>query len=192
VSGRSPNWDASLFSQGLPGWVKPPRSSNSLSRAESPPGAPCASFRPTPSASEPPSNCGATRPFSAFLFRPSRVWGHWHSPALLNDLGGDLAALLSSRRDIDTHLVLTATARQTDLEGAVGRFQMFRPSRLIFTRLDETDSLGAAFSVAARHGKPVSFFCNGQLIPEDIQPASRSVLVEALVRRLPEVLRAAA
>jgi flagellar biosynthesis protein FlhF len=114
------------------------------------------------------------------------------SPALLNDLGGDLAALLSSRRDIDTHLVLTATARQTDLEGAVGRFQMFRPSRLIFTRLDETDSLGAAFSVAARHGKPVSFFCNGQLIPEDIQPASRSVLVEALVRRLPEVLRAAA
>jgi flagellar biosynthesis protein FlhF len=114
------------------------------------------------------------------------------SPALLSDLGGDLAALLGSRRDIDTHLVLTATARRSDLESAVGRFQIFRPSRLIFTRLDETDSLGAAFSVAARHEKPVSFFCNGQLIPEDIQPASRSVFVEALVRRLPEVLRAAA
>jgi flagellar biosynthesis protein FlhF len=114
------------------------------------------------------------------------------SPALLNDLGGDLAGLLSSRQDIDTHLVLTATARQTDLENAVLRFRMFRPSRLIFTRLDETDSLGAAFSVAARHEKPVSFFCNGQLIPEDIQAASKSVLVEALVRRLPEVLRAAA
>lgn len=114
------------------------------------------------------------------------------SPALLSDLGGDLAALLGSRQEIDTHLVLTATARRSDLESAVGRFQIFRPSRLIFTRLDETDSLGAAFSVAARHDKPVSFFCNGQLIPEDIQPASRSVFVEALVRRLPEVLRAAA
>jgi flagellar biosynthesis protein FlhF len=114
------------------------------------------------------------------------------SPALLNDLGRDLAGLLSSRQDIDTHLVLTATARQTDLENAVARFRMFQPSRLIFTRLDETDSLGAAFSVVARHEKPVSFFCNGQLIPEDIQAASKSVLVEALVRRLPEVLRAAA
>ena len=69
---------------------------------------------------------------------------------------------------------------------------MFLPSRLIFTRLDETDSLGALFSVAARREKPVSFFGNGQMIPEDIQPASRSLLVESLVRRLPDVLRAAA
>jgi flagellar biosynthesis protein FlhF len=114
------------------------------------------------------------------------------SPALLNDLGGNLANLLDSRQDIDTHLVLTANARLIDLERAVERFRMFRPSRLIFTKLDETDSLGAAFSIAARHDKPISYFCNGQLIPEDIQPASRSFLVEALVSRLPEVLRAAA
>ena len=35
---------------------------------------------------------------------------------MINDLGGDLAALLGGRQDIDTHLVLTATARQSDLE----------------------------------------------------------------------------
>jgi len=114
------------------------------------------------------------------------------SPALLNDLGGGLSALLGSRQDIDTHLVLTATSRQSDLEGALGRFQMVRPSRLIFTKMDETDSFGALFSIAARREKAISFFCGGQLIPEDIQPASKSLIVEALVRRLPEVLKAAA
>ena len=114
------------------------------------------------------------------------------SPALMNDLGGDLAALLNSRQDIDTHLVLTATSRLSDLEGAAERFEKFGPARLIFTRLDETESLGALFSLASQRNKPVSFLCNGQLIPEDIQPAARDTFVSALVRRLPDALRAAA
>jgi flagellar biosynthesis protein FlhF len=114
------------------------------------------------------------------------------SPAMFNDLGGDLASFLGRRQDIDTHLVLTATARQSDLESAVKRFEIFLPSRMIFTRLDETDSFGALFSVTARRDKAVSFFGNGQMIPEDIQPASRALLIESLVRRLPDVLRAAA
>lgn len=114
------------------------------------------------------------------------------SPVLLNDLGVELASFLSRRQDIDTHLVLTASARQSNLENAVGRFEIFRPSRLIFTKLDETESFGTIFSLAARRVTPISFFCNGQLIPEDIQPASSSLLVEPLVRRLPDVLRAAA
>jgi flagellar biosynthesis protein FlhF len=114
------------------------------------------------------------------------------SPGLLNDLGDDLSVLLSSRQDIDTHLVLTANSRPSDLEGAVQRFRKFNPSRLILTHFDETDSFGAAAGIAARSETPLSFFCSGQLIPEDIQPASKSLLVDALVRRLPDVLRAAA
>jgi len=114
------------------------------------------------------------------------------SPALIDELGMDIAAFLSRRQDIDTHLVLTATAKQLNLEKAAERFAIYSPSRLIFTRLDETESLGPQFGAALRVGKPLSFFTSGQLIPEDIEPASTQRVSEALVRHLPRSLRPAA
>jgi flagellar biosynthesis protein FlhF len=43
---------------------------------------------------------------------------------------------------------------------------------LIFTRMDETSSFGMILNEASRTGKPVSFFANGQRIPEDIEEAT--------------------
>jgi flagellar biosynthesis protein FlhF len=114
------------------------------------------------------------------------------SPALLDGPGADIAAFLSRRQEIDTHLVLTASMRQSDLEKTAGRFEIFRPSALIFTKLDETDSLGAIFCEAARTQRPVSFLCDGQLVPENIEPASRERLTKSLVRHLPSTLQSAA
>jgi len=114
------------------------------------------------------------------------------SPALLDGPGADIAAFFSRRQEIDTHLVLTASMRQSDLEKTAGRFEIFRPSALIFTKLDETDSLGAIFCEAARTQRPVSFLCDGQLVPENIEPASRERLTKSLVRHLPSTLQSAA
>ncbi|HEY3825671.1 MAG TPA: hypothetical protein VGL82_14000 [Bryobacteraceae bacterium] len=114
------------------------------------------------------------------------------SPALFDSVGMDLAAFIARRQTIDTHLVLTATTRPNDVEAAVKRFEMFRPSALIFTRLDEAGSTGTIASEAIRSGRPVSWLCTGQLIPEDIEAAATSRIAGALVRELPEVLRSAA
>jgi flagellar biosynthesis protein FlhF len=114
------------------------------------------------------------------------------SPALLDGPGADIAAFFTRRQEIDTHLVLTASMRQSDLEKTAGRFEIFRPSALIFTKLDETDSLGAIFGEAARTQRPVSFFCDGQLVPENIEPASKERLTKSLVRHLPSTLQSAA
>jgi flagellar biosynthesis protein FlhF len=97
----------------------------------------------------------------------------------------DLAHLLQGRQDIDTHLVLTASMRLADLRRTVDRFAAFRPNRLLFTRLDETDSTAAIFSEAARTGKPLSFFSTGPLVPEDWETASVDRIVRPLVRQLP-------
>jgi flagellar biosynthesis protein FlhF len=112
--------------------------------------------------------------------------------ALFESVGMDLAMFLSRRQDIDTHLVLTATTRPVDIEGAAKRFEAFRPAGLIFTRLDETDSTGSIAGEAIRSGKPVTWLCAGQLIPEDIEPASKRRIVGALVHQLPALLRSAA
>ena len=63
----------------------------------------------------------------------------------------------------------------------VDRFEIFRPQRMLFTRLDETESLGPIFNEAARTGKPLSFFANGQRIPEDLEAVTWDRLVERLL-----------
>ena len=110
----------------------------------------------------------------------------------LDESGSDLCAFLSSRQDIDTHLVLTATMRLQDLRRVVDLFEAFRPSKLLFSHLDETDSTAAIFSEAARSGKPLSFFSTGQLVPEDLESATKSRVTDSLVLELPQPCEAVA
>ena len=115
-----------------------------------------------------------------------------YSAASIEESGQDLASFLRGRLDIDIHLVLTASMRQADLQRTVDLFQPFQPAKLLFTRLDETDSTGTMFCEAARTGKPLSFFSTGQLIPEDMEPATKARITSFLVRELPQALRAVA
>jgi flagellar biosynthesis protein FlhF len=95
--------------------------------------------------------------------------------------GADLAAYLASEPEIDTHLVLSASTKSADITRAVDRFEVFRPGKLLFTRLDETDSWGAVLTEAARTAKPLSFLAAGQQIPEDLEPATKSRVVDLLL-----------
>jgi len=96
------------------------------------------------------------------------------------DRAAELAAFLSAQPSISTQLVLTATMKSADLTRVAERFDIFSPSSLLFTRLDETDSFGTAFSVAAGRGKPISFLGTGQVIPEDLVPATRDRILNLL------------
>ena len=116
-----------------------------------------------------------------------------HTATSLEESGADLAAFLSNNRhDIDTHLVLTATMRLSDLSRQADLFEAFRPAKLLFTHLDETDSTAALFSEAARTGKPLSFFSTGQLIPEDMESATKARVTQSLVLELPQPCEAVA
>jgi flagellar biosynthesis protein FlhF len=115
-----------------------------------------------------------------------------HTAASLEESGGDLAHFLASRQNIDTHLVLTATMRLLDLRRMVDLFEAFRPAKLLFSHLDETDSTAAMFCEAARTAKPLSFFSTGQLIPEDFESAAKSRVTESLVLELPQPCEAVA
>jgi flagellar biosynthesis protein FlhF len=97
------------------------------------------------------------------------------------DMAGPLARFLASRSDIDTQLVLPASMKPGDLTRVADAFEAFRPQRLLFTKLDETASFGPILAEAVRTGKALSFFTNGQRIPEDLEAASRSRLVELVL-----------
>ncbi len=94
---------------------------------------------------------------------------------------GSLGHFLSTRADIDTHLVLSASMKPADLSRMVDAFEFLRPQHLLFTKLDETGSYGPILSEAARTGKALSFFTDGQRIPEDLEPASSERLLNLVL-----------
>lgn len=103
----------------------------------------------------------------------------------LHATGGDV--------DIDVHLVLAASMNPVDLSRTVDRFSPLRPSKLIFTRLDETRCYGPILNESNRTGLPVSFLSAGPEIPDDLEPASATRLAELILGdRLPRAASATA
>ena len=97
------------------------------------------------------------------------------------DLGADLARFLTSRRNIDTQLVLSSSMKTADLARVIDGYEIFRPRRLLFTKLDETTAAGPILNEAVRTGKPLSFFTAGQRIPEDLEEAAPGRLINLLL-----------
>jgi flagellar biosynthesis protein FlhF len=98
----------------------------------------------------------------------------------------DWANVLAGHPGIDMHLVLPASMRTADLKRVASQYGIFRPSKLLFTRLDETETLGPILSLSIRMEKPISFFSFGQRIPEDLEPASQDTLLDLILGRRAE------
>lgn len=93
-----------------------------------------------------------------------------------------LAKTFLERGDIDVHLVLDLRTKTEDLHRAVENFSVFRPAKLLFTRLDETATFGTMLNETVRTGLPVSFVSVGQRVPEDIVPAGEPELLRLLLK----------
>jgi flagellar biosynthesis protein FlhF len=65
------------------------------------------------------------------------------------------------------------------------RYEIFGPSKLLFTRLDETETFGPILSQSVRMGKPVSYLSRGQRIPEDLEAATREVILDLVLKAKP-------
>jgi flagellar biosynthesis protein FlhF len=89
------------------------------------------------------------------------------------DLSLDLTKFLSTYPHVDIHLVLSCGAKSSDLSRMVDRYTIFAPAKLLFTRLDETESFGAILNESVRTGLPISFLGTGPRIPEDLESASK-------------------
>lgn len=98
------------------------------------------------------------------------------------DAGAEWAEFFSSHPEIDVHLVLSATAKTADLIAAADRYAAFRPSKLVLTRCDETESFGQIIDLCFHTGLPVSHLGTGQQIPEDIESAGNARLARMVLR----------
>ena len=99
------------------------------------------------------------------------------------ELAQELAEFLKSRPQIDTHLTLSSSMKSADLTRVVNRYLVFGAKRLLFTRLDETETYGPILNEAVRTGLPISFLATGQQVPEDLEAATKARIIELLLGR---------
>jgi flagellar biosynthesis protein FlhF len=93
----------------------------------------------------------------------------------------ELRILVDVLRPDETHLVLSATTKDSDLADMVQRYRNIKVNRLLFTKLDETTRLGNIFNIVSDLGIPVSYFTMGQSVPDDIELAQPGKFVKRLM-----------
>jgi len=84
----------------------------------------------------------------------------------------ELKGFLESRFAIEIHLCLAATTRDREIQEVVERFGILPISRVIFTKLDESESYGSIVNAHLRTRFPLSYFTTGQRVPEDLEIAT--------------------
>lgn len=93
----------------------------------------------------------------------------------------ELSTLVDRIKPTDLVLVQSATTRLRDLSSSTRAYRDLGPSRLVFTKIDETDTHGAMCTLAARERIPVTALCFGQEIPEAMSEASPDELARMLL-----------
>jgi len=108
-----------------------------------------------------------------------------HSPKD-SEMQNQLRRFLDELPEVETHLVLSATTKPRDLADIAQRFEPLKPSRIIFTKLDETSTFGPLLSTLVRVKRPLSYLGTGQEVPQDLETAT-SRRVADLILPLPQV-----
>jgi flagellar biosynthesis protein FlhF len=81
----------------------------------------------------------------------------------------------------DTFLVLPAALQEEDLLENLVHFRPFGCQALLFTKLDETLCYGSILNGLSYARLPLSFFTDGQQVPDDLETASAERLADLLL-----------
>lgn len=132
---------------------------------------------------------------SALSAKQAATYVHKHAEAdlILIDTAGfgekDLALvhtlhqLLKTEPEVQTHVVVSASTREQDLQRQISQIHAVPLLRLLFTKLDETDSFGALYELSHQSGIPLSYWSAGQRVPDDLEIATSQRLAEFLLGR---------
>ncbi len=99
----------------------------------------------------------------------------------------ELKAFFDKIQMDEIHLLLSATTKDDDLDDILKNYKSLSFNRLIFTKLDETSAYGNMLNQLIKSKIPVSYFTNGQRVPEDINEATMEKLAGLLVDQAKEM-----
>jgi flagellar biosynthesis protein FlhF len=94
----------------------------------------------------------------------------------------DLTRLIDFSLDMESYLVLSMTSKEEDMRVIVDQFNTFPVEKFIFTKMDETGSIGPMFNLMRDYGIGTAYYTDGQEVPEDITEADSMKLISLLVK----------
>ena len=80
----------------------------------------------------------------------------------------------------EVHLAISSTTKTCDVKEILSQFEPFKYESVILTKLDETALVGNIISLLAECGKAISYITDGQVVPQDIEAATKIKLLEKL------------
>lgn len=94
--------------------------------------------------------------------------GHSHHNEEQKSNMNEFVHMLDGKAESEVFLVLSATTKYKDLISISDAYSAITGFKLIFTKLDETDSYGNLLNVRMHTGAPMSYVTCGQNVPDDI------------------------
>ncbi|SDC86754.1 flagellar biosynthesis protein FlhF [Paenibacillus sp. UNCCL117] len=93
----------------------------------------------------------------------------------------ELNALLRTSGKSETFLVLSLTTKYKDMKAITGNFHKFKLNKVLFTKMDETDSYGAIVNLVHDFGLQPSYIANGQSVPDDISILQEQHIIDLIL-----------
>ena len=97
-----------------------------------------------------------------------------------DDIESLINAIPENEREV--YLVLSATTKYRDLISITEAYSEISDYNLIFTKLDETNSVGNLFNIRMLTNAPLSYATFGQDVPDDIDRIDPQSIAKQLLR----------
>ncbi len=118
-----------------------------------------------------------------------RALGDLRAPILVDTAGRspgeitshDIFQVVSRQARVRTHLVMPGATPVRDAERFLDLYAAARPSRVILTKVDETETLSPIVGLLRERGLTISYLGTGQRIPEDLQRATAAALAACVL-----------
>lgn len=107
--------------------------------------------------------------------------GHSHQNEELLEKMKQLLAAVRESGECQTFLVLSATTKYRDLQRIAMSYKEIADYQLIFTKLDETSSLGNMMNLRLCVEAPIAYVTFGQNVPDDIEQFNPQKTVKSLL-----------
>lgn len=107
--------------------------------------------------------------------------GHSHQNTTQKDNMCNIIHSVDDKVEKEVHLVLSATTKYRDLISIADSYKEMADYKLIFTKLDETTTLGNLLNLRLYTGASLSYVTYGQNVPDDIEDFNPQKTVKRLL-----------
>ena len=94
----------------------------------------------------------------------------------------EMKNFLEDKIPMEVYLCLSATTKDRELEEVLNRFRIFQISKVVFTKIDECESVGNMVNLLMKDNLQIAYFTTGQRVPEDIEVATPAKLADMIFR----------